>query len=74
MSGGATGLGPVAMADFQNIEVMLQQGLLSTNFSGNSFAEIGGKAEQGFDVTIADIFAIVNTSLLPHRVGSRLRH
>ena len=60
VSGGATGLGPVGMADFENIEVMLQQGLLSTNVSEQAFEEIAGKAEQGFDVTIADIFGIVS--------------
>ncbi|KAI0093717.1 FabD/lysophospholipase-like protein [Irpex rosettiformis] len=58
LSGGATGLGPVAIADFQNIEVMLQQGLLSTKVNQSAFAEIAGKAEQGFDVTVADIFGI----------------
>ncbi|KAI0689772.1 FabD/lysophospholipase-like protein [Cytidiella melzeri] len=58
LSGGANALGPLGMADFENVEVMLQQGLLSTNASPSAFEEIFGKQEAGFNVTIADIFAI----------------
>lgn len=47
------------MADFQNIEVMLQQGLLSSNFSTDAFKNIAGKVKQGFNVSVADVFAIV---------------
>ncbi len=60
MSGGATGLGPVAMADFQNIEDMFQEGLLLVNFSSNAFNEMLGKAKQGFNLSVSDIYAIVS--------------
>ncbi|KAI0698289.1 FabD/lysophospholipase-like protein [Cytidiella melzeri] len=58
LSGGSNGLGPVGMADFENIEVMLQQGLLSTNMSSSAYREIIGKKEAGFNVTVSDVLAI----------------
>ncbi|KAI0818516.1 FabD/lysophospholipase-like protein [Irpex lacteus] len=58
LSGGSTGLVPVAMSDFDNIEVIAQEGLLSGNNSRSAFSEIAGKGKQGFNLSVSDVFAI----------------
>lgn len=63
VSGGSTGLVPVAMSDFDNIEVIAQEGLLSGNNSRSAFSEVAGKGKQGFNLTVSDVFAIVWQSL-----------
>ncbi|EIM88993.1 FabD/lysophospholipase-like protein [Stereum hirsutum FP-91666 SS1] len=60
LSGGATSLGMVAMSDYLDMDSSLQDGLLLGNYSTSDFDVIAYKAEQGFNITISDIFAVAN--------------
>lgn len=64
VSGGATSLGMVAMSDYLDMDSSLQDGLLLGNYSTSDFDVIAYKAEQGFNITISDIFAVVRYLLL----------
>lgn len=66
VSGGATALGMVAMSDYLDMDTSLQDGLLLGNYSTSDFEVIADKAEQGFNITISDIFGIVRCSFIAY--------